>query len=155
LPSSYLPILLMLGLAAAVAAGMLAVSWIFGGHRNTERKLSTYESGMPLYDAAHKRISVKFFIVAMIFILFDVEAAFLFPWAVVFRELGTFALVEMFVFLFLLVLGYAYLWRKGGLDWGEPTPKARTAPRVSSDAPAKLPYPVAGLENAPVVRKEV
>ena len=77
----------------------------------------TYESGMPLYDPGRKRISVKFFVVAIIFILFDVEAAFLFPWAVVFRELGKLAFVEMGVFLGLLALGYVYLWKKGALEW--------------------------------------
>jgi NADH-quinone oxidoreductase subunit A len=108
----------MLGLAAVVAGSILVISWLIGGHAGGARKLSTYESGMPLYDAAHKRIPVKFFIIAMIFILFDVEAAFLWPWAVVLREYGMFALVEMLVFLLFLALGYVYLWRKGILDWG-------------------------------------
>ncbi len=83
----------------------------------TKRKLSPYESGMPLLDDSHKRISVKFFIVAMIFILFDVEAAFLYPWAVVFRQGGMAVFVEMLVFVVVLFLGFAYLWKKGAFDW--------------------------------------
>jgi len=108
---------MMMGLAAAIALGILAMSWLVGGHKGGVRKLSPYESGMPVLDAAHKRISIKFFLVAMIFILFDVEAAFLFPWAVIFREFKLFAYVEMIVFLFLLGLGYVYLWKKGALEW--------------------------------------
>lgn len=118
MPSSYLPILMILGIAAIVAVSILALSWLVGGHKGGARKLSTYESGMPLYDVSHKRISIKFFIVAMVFILFDVEAAFLYPWAVAFREYGMGAFVELLVFLGLLALGYVYLWKKGALDWG-------------------------------------
>lgn len=118
MPASYLPVLIMMAIAVATAAGILAVSWLLAGSRGGEKRLSTYESGMPLYDPSHKRISVKFFIIAMIFILFDVEAAFLYPWAVVFREYGWFAFFEMLVFLALLAMGYVYIWRKGALDWG-------------------------------------
>ncbi len=117
MPSSYLPILFMMGLAATMAAGILALSWLLGRSKGGERHLSAYETGSPSYDPAHKRISIKFFIIAMIFILFDVEAAFLFPWAVVFRQYGMFAFVEMLVFLGLLALGYIYLWKKGALEW--------------------------------------
>jgi NADH-quinone oxidoreductase subunit A len=90
---------------------------VLGRKVRTKRKLSPYESGMPLLDDSHKRISVKFFIVAMMFILFDVEAAFLYPWAVVFREGGLAVFAEMLVFVVVLFLGYAYLWKKGAFDW--------------------------------------
>ncbi len=81
------------------------------------RKLSTYESGVPLLDSSHKRISIQFFVIAMVFILFDVEIAFIFPWALVFRSAGWPLFVEMFAFLAVLAVGYAYIWKKGAFDW--------------------------------------
>ena len=81
------------------------------------QKLETYESGVPLVDASHKRISIKFFVIAMVFILFDVEIAFLYPWALVFRSAGWPLFVEMLVFLAILAVGYAYIWKKGAFDW--------------------------------------
>lgn len=116
-PEAFLPILLMLIAAAAVAAGLLLLNHLLGRKNPSLRKLGPYESGMPLLDDNRKRISVKFFIVAMIFILFDVEAAFLYPWAVVFRQGGWALFVEMLVFVVVLLLGYAYLWKKGAFDW--------------------------------------
>lgn len=116
-PQAFLPILLMLLAAAAVGALLLLLNAVIGRKVRTRRKLGPYESGMPLLDESRKRISVKFFIIAMVFILFDVEAAFLYPWAVVFRQGGWALFVEMFVFLLVLFLGFAYLWRKGAFDW--------------------------------------
>ena len=116
-PEAFLPILLMMGLAFVVGVLMLALNAFLGRKRPSARKGAPYESGMPLLDDNHKRISVKFFIVAMLFILFDVEAAFLYPWAVVFRQGGFPLLVEMFVFLLVLFAGYAYLFKKGAFDW--------------------------------------
>ena len=113
----YLPILILMAFAAAVGAGLLTVSALLGRHVRTRRKLSTYECGMPLLDRSRKRISVKFAVVAMVFILFDVEIAFLYPWAVLFRSAGWPLFVEMLVFLATLGVGYAYIWKKGALDW--------------------------------------
>ncbi|HQQ76957.1 MAG TPA: NADH-quinone oxidoreductase subunit A [Thermoanaerobaculia bacterium] len=116
-PLAFLPILMMLVGAMGVGALLLGLNYLLGRKVKTKRKLSTYESGMPLLDDSHKRISVKFFIVAMIFILFDIEAAFLYPWAVVFREGGMAVFVEMLVFVVVLFLGFGYLWKKGAFDW--------------------------------------
>ena len=80
-------------------------------------KASPYECGMPLLAEAHQRFSVKFYVVALLFVLFDLEAVFLFPWAVIYRKLGLYGLVEMMVFIGLLVVGFVYAWKRGGLDW--------------------------------------
>jgi len=114
---SFLPILLLMVAAAGVAGVILLLSAHLGPRHPNPEKLSTYESGVPLVDASRKRLSIRFFLVAMIFILFDVEIAFLYPWAVVFRSGGPALLVEMLVFLATLAVGYAYLWKKGAFDW--------------------------------------
>src|SRR5438477_4310143 len=103
--------------AALVGASLLVLSALLGRHVRTPRKLSTYECGMPLLDESRKRISVKYAVVAMVFILFDVEVAFLYPWAVVFRSSGWGMFLEMLVFLATLTVWYAYIWKKGALDW--------------------------------------
>ena len=115
--AGYLPILILMLFAIGVAGVMLLLSHVLGPRLRTRRKLDTYESGMPLLDASHKRISIQFFLIAMVFILFDVEIAFLYPWAVVFREGGVSLFVEMVVFLAILAVGYAYLWKKRAFDW--------------------------------------
>jgi NADH-quinone oxidoreductase subunit A len=114
---SYLPILILMLFAIGVAGVMILLSAVLGPRLRTRRKLDTYESGMPLLDASRKRISIQFFLIAMVFILFDVEIAFLYPWAVVFREGGIPLFVEMLVFLGILAVGYAYLWKKKAFDW--------------------------------------
>jgi NADH:ubiquinone oxidoreductase subunit 3 (subunit A) len=114
---SYLPILILMLFAIGVAGVMLLISASLGPRLRTRRKLETYESGMPLLDASHKRLSIQFFLIAMVFILFDVEIAFLYPWALVFREGGIPLFVEMLVFLGILAVGYAYLWKKKAFDW--------------------------------------
>jgi NADH-quinone oxidoreductase subunit A len=122
--AQYLPVLLAFAFAAAVAGGLVGVSALFGrGRFPKKRGRETYESGMPLLDSSRKRISVKFFVVAMVFIVFDVEIAFLFPWAVALRDLvgegnGP-ALASGFLFLLLLAIGYIYLWREGVFDWSQ------------------------------------
>lgn len=113
----YFPILLLMAAAAALAGLMILLSALLGPRLRTRAKLSTYESGMPLLDASRKRISIRFFVIAMVFILFDVEISFLYPWALVFREGGLPLLVEMVVFLGVLAIGYAYIWKKGAFDW--------------------------------------
>ena len=115
--SSFIPILVLMGFAALVSAALLTLSAVLGRHVKTRRKLSPYECGMPLLDASRKRISVKYSVVAMVFILFDVEIAFIYPWALVFKEAGWPLFLEMIVFLATLAVGYAYVWKKGALDW--------------------------------------
>ena len=115
--SSFLPILLLMVIAVGIAGVILLLSAFLGPHLRTHRKLDTYESGVPLVDTSRKRISIKFFLIAMIFILFDVEIAFLYPWAFLFRADPWALLLEMIVFLSILAVGYAYIWRKGAFDW--------------------------------------
>lgn len=117
MPVTFLPILIALGLAAGMAATILLLNSLLGPRLRTRKKLETYESGVPLVDASHKRMSIKFFVIAMVFILFDVEIAFIFPWALVFRSAGWPLFVEMFAFLTILAVGYAYIWKKGAFDW--------------------------------------
>jgi len=117
MPESFAPILVLLVLAAGMAAVVLLLNVLLAPRLRTRQKAETYESGVPLVDASHKRVSIKFFVIAMIFILFDVEIAFLYPWALVFRSAGWPLFVEMFAFLAVLVVGYAYIWRKGAFDW--------------------------------------
>ena len=122
--TQYIPVLLAFALATVVAGTIIGLSALLGrGRMHTERTLETYESGMPLLDTSRRRISVKFFVVAVVFIVFDVEVAFLFPWAVTLREQlaasKAQALTGGAVFLFLLALGYVYLWRAGAFDWSQ------------------------------------
>ncbi len=114
---SFVPILLLMAVAAGLAATMLLLNALLGPKLRTRRKLDTYESGVPLIDASRKRLSIQFFVIAMVFILFDVEIAFLYPWAVVFRAAPAALLLEMLVFLAVLAVGYAYIWKKGAFDW--------------------------------------
>jgi len=119
----YLPVMIQ-GLAVvAMAAGMVILSWLLGKHKPSKTKLSAYECGMAPTGDARERFSVKFYLVAMLFILFDVESVFLYPWAVILKELkamgqGLFALSEMFVYIAIVLVGFFYIWKKGVLDWG-------------------------------------
>lgn len=112
----YVPILLLMAAAVGIAGVILLLSSVLGPRLRTRAKQSTYESGVPLLDASHKRVSIKFFVIAMIFILFDVEIAFLYPWAMVFRTGGPGLFAEMLAFLAILAVGYAYIWKKGAFD---------------------------------------
>jgi NADH-quinone oxidoreductase subunit A len=122
--NSYLPILIMLVIAATIAAVILGLSHIVGRHQRSPSKLSPYESGVPLIDTERKRVNVRFYQIAMLFILFDIEAAFLFPWAVIYRDairgvdgLAWFVFFEMLVFVLLLGVGFVYAWKKKAFDW--------------------------------------
>ena len=120
--AQYIPVLLAFGFAALVAVSIVGLSLLAGRSRvRAERKAETYESGMPLLDSSRKRVSIRFFVVAMVFIVFDVEVAFLFPWAVSARSLlaegDTTVLLDGVIFLVLLAIGYVYLWREGAFDW--------------------------------------
>jgi NADH-quinone oxidoreductase subunit A len=105
-----------------VAAGLIFARLI-RPHRPYPSKLSTYECGEEPIGEPRSRFNVRFYVVALIFLIFDVEVVFLFPWALVFRNLGWFAFIEMVVFLAILFVGYAYVWRKGDLEWDKPDPK--------------------------------
>jgi NADH-quinone oxidoreductase subunit A len=116
--SQYLPIVILAILAFGFAAVSLAASSLLRPNRPTPAKLAPYECGIePERLPKGERFSVKFYVVAMLFIIFDIETIFLFPWAVGFRRLGVFGLVEMVVFIGLVFVAYVYIWRSGGLDW--------------------------------------
>jgi len=113
----YFPILVQAIAAMALAAGLLLVSYLLGKRVRNRVKDMPYESGMIPTGDARQRFSVKFYLVGMLFILFDIEAIFLYPWVVVFRELKMVAFVEMLVFVVLILSGFFYIWKKGALDW--------------------------------------
>lgn len=116
-PQIYFPVLVQVLIALALATGLIAASTLLGKRARSPQKDTPYECGMAPTGSARERFSVKFYLVGMIFILFDIEAVFLYPWAVVFRELKMFAFAEMFVFIALILVGYFYIWKKGALDW--------------------------------------
>src|ERR687892_269290 len=117
----YVPILMLLAVAAFTAVGMVVLSHLITRRRPTPVKDAPYESGMPPLGSAQERFSVKFYLVAMLFIVFDIETVFLIPWATIFlSETGPstgFLLVEMLVFLFILAVGYVYVWKRGAFQW--------------------------------------
>jgi NADH-quinone oxidoreductase subunit A len=118
--TDYLPIVVMGVLAVVFAVASMAASRLVRPHRPNPVKLSAYECGNdPVRLPGGEKFSVKFYVVAMLFIIFDIETIFLFPWAVTFRQLGIFGLIEMGVFIALVFVAYVYIWRKGGLDWSE------------------------------------
>src|SRR5215472_16470249 len=118
-PELYFPVLVQAVIAAVLAAALIVISYIFGKKVRNRVKDMPYESGIVPTGDARQRFSVKFYLVAMLFILFDIEAVFLFPWVVVYRELKMFVFFEMLVFVVLILSGFFYIWKKGALDWGE------------------------------------
>ena len=139
MPEQYYPVLLTLGVAIALGVTILSLSYLMGRQTGGRIKRSPIESGLPLLDRSHKRISIAFFLVAIDFIVFDLEAAFLYPWALVMREAGWPLFWAVMVFIFLILVGYVYIWKKGGLDLGP----RRGRPAWSQDnelgpLPAKL-----------------
>ena len=114
----FLPILIMIGLGVGFAGGNIVLSQFLGPKRPSAEKSAPYECGMPAVGDARERQSVKFYLVAMIFLLFDIEVAFLYPWAMALRDLGWTGFVQVVLFMALLLAGYTYVWRKGALDWG-------------------------------------
>jgi NADH-quinone oxidoreductase subunit A len=118
LPETYFPVLLALGVATLLGLSLLGISYLAGKKRSGHTELTPYESGMPLLDQSHKRISIVFFLIAIDFIVFDLEAVFLYPWALVFRAGGWPLFGAVMVFVALILVGYAYVWKKGGLDLG-------------------------------------
>ncbi len=117
MPSEYLPIAILVVLATALALLIVILGAIFGPRRYIETKSEPYESGMVPIGPGRRRMPVHFYLVAVLFILFDVEIIFLLPWAAVLRELDVFGLIEMFVFIGILMVGFVYAWKKGALEW--------------------------------------
>src|SRR6478735_3579521 len=115
--SGWLGILAMIALGVGFAAVMIALSSVLGPRNPTPEKLAPYECGMPAVGDARERQSVKFYLVAMVFLLFDIEVAFLYPWAVALRDLGMMGFIQVLSFFALLTTGYVYVWRKGAFDW--------------------------------------
>ena len=115
--TNYIPVLIQLIFVVAIAVAILALSSWVGVKRPTREKLSPYECGIAPVGDARERFSVSFYLVGMLFILFDVEAVFLYPWAVVYRSLKWFGFVEMLLYILILFAGYFYIWKKGALDW--------------------------------------
>ena len=120
LTETYFPVLVQALVAMALAAGLLTASYLLGKRVRNKVKDMPYESGIVPTGDARQRFSVKFYLVAMLFILFDIEAIFLYPWAVVFRDLGMAGFVEMLIFVVLILSGFFYIWKKGALDWSKP-----------------------------------
>ena len=114
---SYLPILAFVALAMIVSTVIVVGSRVFGPKKPSAVKLAPYECGMPLVGSAREQVSIKFYIVAMLFIVFDIEVVFLYPWAVMFKQLGVFGFYEMGIFVLILLVGYIYVWKKGALEW--------------------------------------
>ena len=121
----YFPVLVQAVIAMALAAGLLTVSYLLGKRVRNRVKDMPYESGIVPTGDARQRFSVKFYLVGMLFILFDIEAIFLYPWVVVYRELKLAGFVEMLVFVILILSGFFYIWKKGALDWSGVDPDSR------------------------------
>ena len=117
LPSDYLPVLIFLMVATAFGIGALVIGLLFRQHKPYSEKLMPYESGNIPVGEPRSRFSVKFYIIAMLFVVFDVEAVFLYPWAVVFDKIGLYAFIEMIIFIVILLAGYIYAWKKEAFDW--------------------------------------
>jgi NADH-quinone oxidoreductase subunit A len=116
----YIPVLLLIAFVIINAILMLGVSHVLSTFRRTPTKIAPYESGMPVLGDARERFSVKFYMVAMLFIIFDIETVFMIPWAVAFRQLDEIAgllIIEMLVFIVILAVGYVYIWKRGALQW--------------------------------------
>ena len=125
-------------IGAIFVAGGLFAAWIVRPHRWYPGKLTSYECGEEPVGDTRVKFNIRFYVVALIFLIFDVEVVFLFPWALVYRQLGMFAFIEMMVFLGILLVGYAYVWAKGDLDWDKPEPYIPTV--VSAPGHVEKPH---------------
>lgn len=114
---SYYPVAILIGITVVLGVLVIALGHLFGPRRPTERKGSTYESGMMPYGPGTRQMPIRFYLVAVLFILFDVEVIFLFPWAVVYRDLGLFGVIEMVIFVLILLVGFIYALKKGAFEW--------------------------------------
>ena len=116
-PDHYIPVLIFLLIAIGFGAVSLLVARLIRPHNPYREKDAPYECGVPPINDARERISIRYYVIAMLFLVFDVEVVFLYPWAVDFRRLGLFGLVEMLIFLVILIVGYVYAWKKEALEW--------------------------------------
>jgi NADH-quinone oxidoreductase subunit A len=116
-PANYVPILIFIGIAIAFGTVSLLIGWFVRPSRPYRAKLAPYESGSPLFQDARVQFPMRYYIIAMLFVIFDIEIVFMFPWAVAFNKLGLVGLVEMGVFIGILVVGFWYAWKKGALEW--------------------------------------
>jgi NADH-quinone oxidoreductase subunit A len=114
---SYVPLLIYVLIVLGLIGALVTLSFVLGPSKPHKRKLAPYESGIIPDSDAHRRVSVRFYLTAMLFIIFDVEAVFFYPWAVLLRQLKWFGLIEMLIFMAILLVALAHIWRKGGLDW--------------------------------------
>lgn len=117
LPQHFLPVAVFLLLGAAMGFGMLIAGWLIRPRNPYPDKLLTYESGITPFMDAHQKFSIRYYIIAMLFLIFDIEAVFLYPWAVAFDKIGLYGLIEMVIFIIILLVGYFYAWKKGALEW--------------------------------------
>lgn len=115
--AEYWPILLFIAVSGAIGVALLAIGLLFAPKRHDREKLTPYECGFEPFDDARQKFDIRYYLLAIVFILFDLEIAFLFPWSVVFDKIGAIALIEMALFLGLLVVGFAWIWKKGALEW--------------------------------------
>src|SRR6202167_6834578 len=131
--AGYLPFLIHIVLAGGIATAIISLSWLIGQRKPTRAKMEAYECGMAPVGDARGRFSVQFYMVGMLFILFDVEAVFLYPWAVILRDLGHFGLWEMLVYIGIVLVGFFYVWKKGVLEWGPAAvrPQAASGLRIN------------------------
>jgi NADH-quinone oxidoreductase subunit A len=149
----YLPLLIHLGIACLLGAAMIVLSQVLGRHRYSRAKFQPYECGMMPVGDARERFSVKFYMVAMLFILFDVEAIFLYPWAILLKELKMFGFWEMLVYVAVLLVGFFYIWKKGVLDWAVGAERKRTAaarPELAEAMTGALPKTATSNHTVPV-----
>ena len=113
----YVAIALMVALSTIIALIAIGLGTIFGPKKESAAKSMPYESGMNPYGEGTRRMPIRFYLIAVLFILFDIEVVFFLPWAIVFRQLGLFGLIEMVIFIAILLVGYVYAWKKGALEW--------------------------------------
>jgi NADH-quinone oxidoreductase subunit A len=115
--SSYLPVVIFIGIAGVIGLALLVAPFIVAFKNPDPEKLSAYECGFNAFDDARMKFDIRFYLVSILFIIFDLEVAFLFPWAVAFNEVGLFGFWSVMIFLAVLTIGFAYEWRKGALEW--------------------------------------
>lgn len=115
--SEYVPVIMMLVIAGGISAAIITLSLLIGPKKVFEEKMEPFECGERQIVSPKIKFSVKFYVVALFFVVFDIEAVFLYPWAVIFRDLGMFGFIEMMLFIIILAIGLLYVWRRGALEW--------------------------------------